>query len=69
MQHVFYNAKGKEEWRCHFCLSNYQLRGRTHTIRTHLELYSIIEDSPMDIKAKNIQIDIQKAMDSAAKHP
>jgi hypothetical protein len=28
-----------------------------------------MEDSPADIKAKNIQIDIQKAMDSAAEHP
>jgi hypothetical protein len=69
MQHVFYNAKGKEEWRCRFCLSNYQLSGRTRTIRTHLESHGIMEDSPADIKAKNIQIDIQKAMDSAAEHP
>ena len=54
MQHVFYNAAGKEEWRCRFCLANYQISGGTRTIRIHLETHSIKEDSPADTKAKNV---------------
>jgi hypothetical protein len=70
MQHHFYNAKGKEEWHCQFYLQSYVLSGGTGTIKTHLEGYhSIKEDSPTDTRAKNVQIDIEKAMESASKHP
>jgi hypothetical protein len=70
MQHHFYNAKGKEEWRYQFCLQSYVLSGGTGTIKTHLEGYhGIKEDSPTDTRAKNVQIDIEKAMESASKHP
>ena len=70
LQHHFYNAKGKEEWRCWFCLQNYVLSGGIGTIKTHLEGYhGIKEDSLTDTRAKNVQIDIEKAMESASKHP
>jgi hypothetical protein len=42
--------------------------GGTGTIQIHLEWHGI-KDSPADIRAKNIQIDIANAMASAAQHP
>ena len=69
MQHIFLNTKGREEWRCQFCLANYQISGGIGTIITHLEWHGINGQSPADIRAKNVQIDIQKAMESAAENP
>jgi len=70
MQHVFHNKDGKEEWRCKICLQTYQLSGGNHAIKRHLnEYHDIFEDSPADKRAKNIQIDIQNAMATAANNP
>jgi hypothetical protein len=69
-QHVFYNLAGKREWRCRFCRQNYQLSRGTHAIKRHLnDAHAIFEDSPADIRAKNVQIDIQNAMDTALANP
>lgn len=39
-------------------------------IKTHLEGYhGIKEDSPIDTRVKNVQIDIEKAMELTSKHP
>jgi hypothetical protein len=69
MQHLYYNNKGKEEWRCRFCLTNYQISGGTGTIRTHLESHGIKEDSTSETRVKNVQIAIEQAIESAAEHP
>jgi hypothetical protein len=66
MQHVFYNVAGKEEWRCRFCLQNYQISGGTGTIRAHLDTHNIKKESSTDAKAKNVQIAIEEAIESAA---
>jgi hypothetical protein len=63
---VFYNIAGKEEWRYRFCLQNYQISGRTSTIRAYLDTYNIKKDSSIDTKAKNVQIAIEEAIESAA---
>ena len=70
MQKVFYNAEGKEEWRCRFCTQNYLLSGGNHAIKKHLTIqHDIYEDSPIDKKAKNIQIAIESAITSAMENP
>jgi hypothetical protein len=70
MQHVFCNLQGKEEWRCKWCLQNYQLSGGNHAIKRHLtEYHEIFEDFPADTRAKNIQINIESAMATAVAHP
>jgi hypothetical protein len=70
IQHVFCNLQGKEEWRCKWCLQNYQLSGGSHAIKRHLtEYHEIFEDSPADTRAKNIQINIESAMATAVAHP
>jgi hypothetical protein len=69
MQHVFYNKKGKEEWRYRFYLTNYLISSRISTIKSHLNWHKIKEDSLVKAKARNIQIDIEKAIKAVAKHP
>jgi len=69
MQHVFLNTEGKEEWRCRFCTANYKISGGTGTISDHLKLHDITKDSAQDARAKNVQIDIEKAIQSAAENP
>ena len=69
MQHVFLNDNGKEEWRCRFCSTNYQISGGIGTISTHLEWHGITKESKAEARAKNIQADIQKAMELAAENP
>jgi hypothetical protein len=70
IQEVFYNAEGKEEWRCRFCTQNYLLSGGNHAIKKHLTIqHDIYEDSPVDKKVKNIQIAIQSAITSAMANP
>ena len=68
MQYVFYNKKGKEEQRYRFYLINYLISSGTSTIRLHLNQHKIKEDSLAKAKARNIQIDIEKAIEAAAKH-
>jgi hypothetical protein len=68
-QHVFLNAQGQEEWRCRFCLANYKISGGTRTISDHLKTHAITRDSTTDTRAKNIQIDITTAIESAEANP
>jgi hypothetical protein len=69
MQYVFYNTAGKEEWRYRFCLQNYQISSGTGTIRAHLDIHNIKKESSTDTKAKNVQIAIEEAIESAAQNP
>jgi hypothetical protein len=62
IQHVFLNTKGKEEWRCRFCTANYKTSKGTGTISDHLKTHDITKDSAKDARAKNVQIDIKKAI-------
>jgi hypothetical protein len=59
---VFLNTEGKEEWRCRFCIANYKISGGIGTISDYLKLYDITKDSAQDARAKNVQIDIEKAI-------
>jgi hypothetical protein len=67
--HVFKNIQGQAEWRCRYCLQNYIISGGTRGPENHLAWHEIYRDSPKDKRAKNIQIDIKRAMDSAAENP
>jgi hypothetical protein len=69
MQHVFLNTDGKEEWRCRFCMANYKTSGGTGIISDHLKTHDITKDSTAEARAKNVQLDIAKAMESAQENP
>jgi hypothetical protein len=69
MQYVFLNSEGKEEWRCKFCMANYKISGGTGTISDHLKTYDITKDSEENTRAKNVQIDIAKAIESVQETP
>jgi len=69
-QHLFLSAAGKPEWRCRFCLQNYDLSGGTLNPKLHLNReHDILEDSPMGKRARNVQIDIETAINSATENP
>jgi hypothetical protein len=65
---VYYNVKGKKEWRCRYCLENYQLSGGSDNIAKHLNWHDIFEDSPKDKRAKNMTLEIKEAIMSAAEN-
>ena len=67
--HVFLNTQGKEEWRCQFCMANCKISGGTGTISDHLKTHGITRDSQKNTRAKNIQIDITTALESAEANP
>jgi hypothetical protein len=70
MQTVFTNEKGKKEWRCQYCMVNYQLSGGTDNIKHHLnDMHGVYEDSPKDIRVRNVQIAIETAIASAEANP
>jgi hypothetical protein len=57
METVFKNQKGEKEWRCRYCITDYQLSGGTSNIEKHLNrIHELFEDSPRDKRAKNQQI-------------
>jgi hypothetical protein len=66
---VYYNVKGKKEWRCRYCLANYQLSGGADNIAKHLNWHNIFEDSPKDKRAKNMTLEIKEAIVSVAENP
>lgn len=67
-QHVFFNKAGKPEWRCRFCMQNYDIAGGTHNAKQHLNReHDIFETSSLGKRARNIQIDIAHSMLTAAK--
>jgi hypothetical protein len=68
-QYIFTNKQGQEEWRCRFCLANYKISGGTGTISDHLKSHGISRDSNEDTRAKNIQLDIARAMETAEGNP
>lgn len=70
MQTVFTNEKGKKEWRCRYCMVNYQLSDGTDNIKQHLnDMHGVYEDSPKDIRIRNVQIAIETAIASAEANP
>jgi hypothetical protein len=67
---VFLNSSGKKEWPCRYCLVNYQLSGGTENIGAHLRKHhGVHEDSPADIRIKNLETSIAAAMEGASANP
>ena len=66
---VFWNRKGKKEWRCRYYLQDYQLSGGTDNIKGHLNWHDIFEDSPKEKRAKNMTLNIEDAIASAVENP
>jgi hypothetical protein len=50
-------------------LANYKITGGTRTIADYLETHDIKSTSSADARARNIQLDITKAIESAAENP
>jgi hypothetical protein len=70
METIFKNQKGEKEWRCRYCMTDYQLSGGTSNIEKHLsKIHELFEDSPKDKRAKNQQIVLDQAMASAESNP
>ena len=66
---MFLNSKGKEEWRCKFYMANYKISRGTGTISDYLKTHDITKDSEENTRAKNVQINIIKAMELVQENP
>jgi hypothetical protein len=64
------NAKGREEWRCRFCTTTYDVTSSTTNARDHLRNYHGIDaNSDGETRVRNIQIAIQAAIEACAANP
>lgn len=71
MQTKYYNeVSTEEEWRCRYCDKTYLTSGSTSGPSGHLTGYhSMPRDSRRDVKAKNVQVSLQRAFAQGEANP
>ena len=59
----YFNASGKEQWRCKYCSKAYSMNGGTRIVVKHLqESHNVKESSPREVRSAKRQMSIEASI-------